>query len=61
MENENNILLKLNNSGLRLSNLEKMSFEEIQKFLINQEMYNNVSIFLKKILGFFDQIKLIIK
>lgn len=49
MEDENNILLKLNNSGLRLSNLEKMSFEEIQKFLINQEMYNNVSVFLKQI------------
>lgn len=42
-------LYELDNLGLRLSKLKDKSFEEMQKILINQEIYNKMNIFIENI------------
>ena len=43
------LLLKLDELGIRLAKLQNKSFEELQKILINQEVYDTMNLFLKSI------------
>lgn len=43
------LLLKLDELGIRINKLEGKSFDNLQKILINQEVYNTMNSFLKSI------------